>query len=70
MIIDSGPSIEVIDKNTLEKITKHTEVDLKRSKIKIFPYGGNKPLNMICYFNGTIESKVRIVSSRIHVINK
>ena len=70
MIIDSGASIDVIDKNTFEKITERIEIDLKRSKTKVFPYGGNKPLNMIGYFNGTIESKGRIVSSRIHVINK
>ena len=60
-------SIDVIDKNTFEKITERIEMVFKRSKTKVFPYGGNKPLNMIGYFSGTIESKGSIV---IHVINK
>ena len=70
MIIDTGSSIDVIDKNTFNRINKHNKICLKRSSLKVFSYGSDKPLCMMGMFETTIESSKRIAPCTVHVINK
>ena len=43
-IIDSGSSINVIDKNSFRKLNPDNKIKLHRSKQKIYPYGTTEPL--------------------------
>ncbi len=45
MLIDSGASVNAIDRNTFEKI-KTTENVLSKTNAKIYPYGSNVPLKL------------------------
>ena len=70
MIIDTGSSIDVIDKSTFNRINKHKKIYLKRSTTKVFSYGSEKPLRMLGMFQTTIENQDRIVPCDVHVIDK
>ena len=64
MVIDSGASINIIDQNAYNAITRTSKIVLKKSN-EIFPYGIQKPLNMIGYFDATIENKHRVIFTKI-----
>ena len=71
VIIDSGSTVNLIDKNTFNRIQKNTKpIQLTKTRKKIFPYGVSKPLNILGYFDATIENTERIVTDEVYVINK
>ena len=56
-IVDTGSSIDLIDKETFNKIVKHNgEVHLHKTKKRIHPYA-SEPIKIYGYFKGIIESK-------------
>ena len=44
--VDSGASVDIIDKNTFQKVTGQSNIKLIRSKIKLFPYATKTPLDI------------------------
>ena len=70
MLIDTGSTINIIDTNSFNKIQKNNNISLKQSKTKIFPYGSEKPLEIKGYFQAVIESKHRIITKKVFVVNK
>ena len=68
-IIDSGNSINVIEKTSFRKLNLGNKVELQRSKQKIYPYGTTEPLFMLGYFDTTLKNKNVIVRARIHVVD-
>ena len=70
MIIDTGSSVNLIDKNTFNKLKAVNEhLKLKKSKTKIFPYA-SEPIKILGYFQGTFENKNHITTQRVFVVNK
>ena len=65
MMIDTGCSIDIIDKSTFMKINQN--IELKQTKKQLFPYA-SQPIKTLGYFNGSLESKKRITTSKIFVI--
>jgi len=72
VIVDSGSSINVIDKHTFAFIQKKNRdaLKIKTTNEKIYPYGVSKPLRMIGYFDTTIEDNSLIVPARVYVIDE
>jgi len=70
MIIDSGSSINIIDKDTFEKIKKRNKnlVLSKNIKTKIFPYA-SKPLKTLGHFQATLETENKISSQKVFVVD-
>ena len=70
MIIDSGSSINIIDKNTFEEIKKENKnlVLLQNIKTKIFPYA-SKPVKTLGYFRATLETKNKITTEKVFVVD-
>ena len=67
-IIDSGSSINVIDKNSFSKLNPDNKIKLQRSKQKMYLYGTTEPLSMSLYFDTALENKYIVVPARIHVV--
>ena len=67
--IDSGSSVNVIEKNSLRKLNPGNKIKLQRSKQKIYPYGTTEPLSMLGYFDSIMENKIIVVPGRIHVVD-
>ena len=60
MAVDTGPTINVIDYNTLEKMK---DVKLTRTNMKAFAYSKKSPVEFIGKFEALIETKKRIYSN-------
>ena len=56
--VDSGASVNIIDKTTFEKVTHQSNIKLIRSQIKLFAYGTKTPLDIQCYFETAVESGI------------
>ncbi|XP_065665580.1 uncharacterized protein LOC136087004 [Hydra vulgaris] len=70
MIIDLGSSVNLIDKNTFERIKNHNpNLLLKKSSTVIFPYAST-PLKLIGCFKAEIKTKNKITTNKIYVVNK
>ena len=70
MIIESGSSVNLIDKNTFERIKNHNpNLILKKSSTVIFPYA-SKPLKLIGSLKAEIETKNKITTNKVYVVNK
>ena len=70
VIVDTGSSIDLIDKETFNKIVKNNgEVHLHKTKKRIHPYA-SEPIKIYGYFKGIIESKKKITESKIFVVDK
>ena len=68
MIISS--SVNLIDKNTFERIKNHNpNLLLKKSSTVIFPYAST-PLKSIGCLKAEIETKNKITTNKIYVVNK
>ena len=67
--INSGSSINVIDKNVFGKLNPDNKIKLQRSKQKIYPYGITEPLSMLGYFDTTLENKNIVDHAGIHIVN-
>ena len=57
MIIDTGASIDIIDKATFDQISASRKIMLQKSTAQIFAYGSNTPLKTYGKFETTLESK-------------
>ena len=60
--IDSGASVNIIDNNTFEKVTRNSSIKLMKSKIKLFAYAAKTPLDIEGYFETTVESAIKLRS--------
>ncbi|XP_065640555.1 uncharacterized protein LOC136073115 [Hydra vulgaris] len=70
MIIDSGSSVNLIDKNTLERIRSNNPyLIIKKSSTTIFPFA-LKPLKLIDCFKAEIEAKNKITTNNIYIVDK
>ena len=68
-IVDTGSSIDLIDKKTFDKIVKNNgELHLNKTKKRIHPYA-SEPIKIYGYFKGIIESKKKITESKIFVVD-
>ena len=67
--IDSGASVNIIDNNTFEKVTRQSNIKLMKSKIKLFAYATKTPLDIKGYFETTVESDNKITFARFYVLN-
>ena len=63
MMIDSGSTANIIDKETFGRIKRKSEVMLKKTSTKIYPYGST-PLKLLGYFQPTIETTKRITTNK------
>eukprot|EP00057_Strongylocentrotus_purpuratus_P008996 XP_011663470.1 PREDICTED: uncharacterized protein K02A2.6-like [Strongylocentrotus purpuratus] len=64
MIIDSGCSRNIIDEPTYKKLN----VSLKKSSIRLFPYGSKTPLSVLGVFTGSLESQRKTTAAEIYVV--
>ena len=70
VIVDTGSSIDLIDKETFNKIVKNNgEVHLPKTKKRIHPYA-SEPIKIYGYLKGIIESKKKITESKIFLLDK
>ncbi|XP_065671738.1 uncharacterized protein LOC136089614 [Hydra vulgaris] len=70
MIVDSDSSVNLIDKNTFERIKNHSpNLLLKKSSTVIFPYASTS-LKLIGCLKAEIETKNKITTNKIYVVNK
>ena len=67
--VDSGASVNIIDKTTFEKVTHQSNIKLMRSQIKLFAYATKTPLDIKGYFETAVESGNRITLARFYVLN-
>ena len=57
VIIDSGASVNVIDKKDFDRLVQQNkEIMLRRTNTKIFAYGAEQPLPLVGAFDATMES--------------
>lgn len=65
-LIDSGASVNVIDKKTFDQINTSKKI-LQKSNAKVFPYGSNTPLKIIgkVDLNLTVGSKIHAVEFQV-----
>ena len=69
IMIDTGSSVNLIDKNTYDKIYKRNEsLKLKKTTTNIFPYESH-PLKLSGYFQASIETNKRFSTSKFYVVN-
>ncbi|XP_071485625.1 uncharacterized protein [Diadema antillarum] len=64
MIIDTGCSRNIIDENTFKKLN----MKLRKTSIKLFPYGASKPLTVLGTFTGLIETPRKTTVADICVV--
>ena len=71
MLVDSGSSVTIIDKNTYDKLKhKNPSPTLRKTKTKLFAYGSTEPLLIKGKFRTTFETKMRYAVSNVYVLNK
>ena len=59
-VVDTGASIDVMDKPNIAALQQSAYIQLQRSKSHIFAYGANNDLNVLGKFEATFESKAKI----------
>ena len=71
MIVDSGSSVNIIDKESFRKIQQKLkrEIKVKSSKAKLCPYA-SKPIKTIGYFETIIKSTLRVSAQKVYIVNK
>ena len=65
-VIDTGASVNIIDRNTWRNIG----AELQNSKARLLPYGSDAPLELLGQFQATLQLNDNIVQSKVYVINK
>eukprot|EP00795_Rhopilema_esculentum_P009947 gene9947-18560_t len=66
MILDTGASIDILDKSTFHQVKAANNIHLFRSMTKLFAYGSEQQLPVLGKFHATIETKDRTVC--LHVV--
>ncbi|CAB4026423.1 PREDICTED: uncharacterized protein LOC107336737 [Paramuricea clavata] len=67
--IDSGASVNIIDNTSFVKLTRQNNIHLMKSKIKLFAFATNTPLDIKGYFEASVESGTKITTAQFYVIN-
>ena len=67
MTIDTGSSINVIDKNTFAKLR---DITLKPTSVKAYPFNSDKPVKMEGKFRALAESKHKFTVATIYVTSE
>ena len=57
-VIDTGASVNIIDRNTWRNIG----TELQNSKARLLPYGSDAPLELLGQFQATLQSKVYVIN--------
>ena len=69
-VVDTGSSIDVIDKETFSKIFENNKnIEVKTTNKRIQPYG-SEPIKIHGYLTGMIVTKKKITESKIFVVEK
>ena len=67
-LIDTRSSIDIIDKNTFNRIqSKGRKVKLFKTKKKLYPYASD-PIEMLGCFESLIENETRYTTTKVYVI--
>ncbi len=69
MIVDTGSTINVLDKNTFEKI-KNKGIKLQPTKTKAFPFNTEKPVEFEGKFESLIQTKSRYAVATFFVLKQ
>ena len=64
IMIDTGSTINIIDKVTFEKMKP---IQLKRTSVKAYPYNSTEPVKMQGKFETVIETKKRLATAQFYV---
>ena len=64
IIIDTGSSINLIDKSTFARMKT---IHLKPTNVKAYPYNSTEPVKMLGKFDTVIETKKRLVPAQFYV---
>ena len=67
MTVDSGASINVIDEDTFSKLKG---IELHKTDVKAYTYGGKQPVRFLGKFSATIETRKSIAAADIYVIKE
>lgn len=65
-MVDTGASINVIDKETLAKLS---EMELKKTKTRAFAYDTDKPVKFMGKFDAVIETRKRYAVATFYVVD-
>ena len=66
-MVDTGASINVIDKETFAKLP---EIQLEQTKTRAFAYDYDKPVRFIGKFDAVLEMRKRYTVATFYVVNK
>ena len=69
MVIDTGASTDILDKETFDGICIRDPIRLEKSNAQIFAYGSTTPLKVLGQFETVIESKTTMAVSTSHVLS-
>ena len=70
ILIDSGASVNILNKGIFDKIRSQMKVNLKPTKAKIHAYGADKPLQLAGEFKTTITSQQgKTTAGTFYVVN-
>jgi hypothetical protein len=68
MIVDSGSTVNVLDSDTFDLLTKRCPVKLLKSWIRVFPYGAETPIPVKGSFTVTVSSEATNVSTHAEFV--
>ena len=67
-LIDTGSSVDIIDKNTFDRIqSKSRKIKPFKTKKKLYPYASD-PIEMLGYFESLIENETRYTTTKLDLI--
>ena len=70
-IMNTGSAATIIDKETFKKIQKgKANIQLHKTKMKLFPYGVEKPLEILGKFTTLLETNNKVAVCDLFVVNK
>ena len=69
VLVDSGPSVNVLARHHYEQIAAQESLNLQRTKIVIYPYGSRKPLPLLGKLDTVVESELKLANASFYVVN-
>ena len=61
MLMNTGSAATIIDKETFKKIQKgKANIQLRKTKMKLFPYGAEKPLEILGKFTTVLKTNNKV----------
>ena len=66
-MIDSGATINIIDKNTFNSLSQDRDIELHKSATKLYVYGSSKPMEHLGYFISNVSYKNQHEIVKIYV---